>query len=485
MLSYLSIAVQARRIKPVLFAIFFLTLTFYSTELFVGEAYARETQEVTILKAQGKQRVEQDNFIVLSPPHSVHNKKISLSRLKWSEICLLPADISEQRSPEKFVSFTNWLASFKDNAIRKGLSAATVHSALKNVHLIDRVVQLDRKQAEYALSFTNYINKAISIARIQRGQRKIQENAAILRKIHRKYGVSSEILIALWGLESDFGRFTGNFSTLNTLATLAYEGRRHNFFANELLCALTMLDFDSENITVEQMTGSWAGAMGQPQFMPSTFQYYATDGNGDGKKDIWQNTSDVLASAANYLYTLGWKKKEPWGIEVILPRDFAPYQAKLSVEKTLAQWRSLGVKKPNGKELRLQSTGRNDSVKGSIILPAGLAGPAFLVFHNFRIIREWNRSINYAVAVGYLADRVAGGPPLTRLDPQQDKNLSRQNALMIQTVLASMGYYKDKIDGMVGIKSREAIRQYQRDRGIPADGYPSDSLISRLRQERL
>ncbi len=484
MLSYLSIAVQARRIKPVLFAIFFLTLPFYSTELLVGEAYARETQEVTILKAQGKQRVEQDNFMVLSPPHSVHNKKISLSRLKWSEICFLPADIPEQKSTEKFVSFsnfTNWLASFKDNAIRKGLSAATVHSALKNVHLIDRVVQLDRKQAEYALSFTNYINNAISIARIQRGQRKIQENATILRKIHRKYGVPPEILIALWGLESDFGRFTGNFSTLNTLATLAYEGRRHNFFTNELLCALTMLD--SGNITAQQMTGSWAGAMGQPQFMPSTFQYYATDGNGDGKRDIWQNTSDVLASAANYLYTLGWQRKEPWGVEVILPRNFAPYQAKLSVEKTVKQWRLLGVKRPNGK--KLQGTGRHGSMKGSIILPAGLAGPAFLVFQNFRIIREWNRSINYAVAVGYLADRVAGGSPLTRLDPQQDKNLSRQNALMLQTVLASMGYYRGKIDGMVGIKSREAIREYQKDKGIPADGYPSDSLISRLRQERL
>ena len=438
MFSYLSIAVQARRIKPVLFAIFFLTLTFYLTEiktldiflpqkvLFAREAYARETQELTTVKAQGeKQKVEQDNFIVLSPPSSSHkNKEISLSSLKWSEICLLPADISEQRNPEKFVSFTNWLASFKNNAIRKGISSATVHSAFKNVHLIDRVVQLDRKQAEYALSFTNYINNAISIARIQRGRRKIQENAKILRKIQRKYGVSSEVLIALWGLESNFGRFTGNFSTLNTLTTLAYDGRRHNFFTNELVCALTMLD--SENITVEQMTGSWAGAMGQPQFMPSTFQYYATDGNGDGKRDIWQNTSDVLASAANYLYKLGWKRKELWGVEVILPKNFAPDQAKLSVEKTLEQWRLLGVKKPNGKEL--QGTGSKGSIKGSIILPAGLTGPAFLVFHNFRIIREWNRSINYALAVGYLADRIAGGPPLTRLDPQRDKNLSRQNA---------------------------------------------------------
>ncbi|MCW5212084.1 lytic murein transglycosylase [Desulfobulbus sp. TB] len=442
---------------------------------------------MTTLKTQGgKQRVEQDNFMVLSPPSSSHKKKeISLSRLKWSETCLLPADISEQRNSEKFVSFTNWLASFKNNAIRKGISSATVHSAFKNVHLIDRVVQLDRKQAEYALSFTNYINNAISISRIQRGRRKIQENAKILRKIQRKYGVSSEILIALWGLESNFGRFTGNFSTLNTLATLAYDGRRHNFFTNELLCALTMLD--SGNITVKQMTGSWAGAMGQPQFMPSTFQYYATDGNGDGKKDIWQNTSDVLASAANYLYKLGWKKKEPWGVEVILPQNFTLYQAKLSVEKTLEQWGSLGVKKSNGKEL--QGTGRKGSIKssmkGSIILPAGLTGPAFLVFHNFRIIREWNRSINYALAVGYLADRITGGSPLTRLDPQRDKNLSRQNAVMIQTVLASMGYYRDKIDGMVGIKSREAIREYQRDKGITADGYPSDSLIFRLRQERL
>ncbi|MCI5130067.1 MAG: lytic murein transglycosylase, partial [Candidatus Electrothrix sp. EH2] len=193
---------------------------------------------------------------------------------------------------------------------------------------------LDRKQKEYSLSFTNYLNNSISPARIRIGKRKIRENAEIFDRIEKKYAVPPEILVSLWGLESNFGSFTGNFSTINTLATLAYEGRRRDFFTNELLCALAVLD--SGHITVQEMTGSWAGAMGQPQFMPSTFLHYAADGNGDGKKDIWKNTSDVLTSAANYLAEAGWKRGQKWGLEVVLPATFDPYQATLSVKKA---WR--------------------------------------------------------------------------------------------------------------------------------------------------
>uniref|UniRef100_UPI0040577F38 lytic murein transglycosylase n=1 Tax=Candidatus Electrothrix sp. TaxID=2170559 RepID=UPI0040577F38 len=472
----LSIFVQAAaRRKSVLFAtLFFLVFAPYHHEVkwfsFTAQIYAQGTEELVIVQPKGaKRKLESENPAVLSSPAHREN------RFEQSATCLLPADIPEQRYSEKFSSFRSWLVFFKEKARQKGISSYTVESAFKNVRLLDKVVQLDRKQAEYSRSFTNYINNSISLSRITRGKRKLQENATILRRIHGKYGIPPEILVALWGMESDFGGFTGNFSTINTLATLAYDGRRRDFFTNELLCALAMLD--SGSITVDEMTGSWAGAMGQPQFMPSTFQYYAVDGNGDGKKDIWQNTSDVLASAANYLYSLDWKRKDPWVVEVALPENFDPYHAKLSVEKSLKHWRSLGVKKPDGKELR------GNTLKGSIILPAGLSGPAFLVFHNFRVIREWNKSMNYALAVGHLAYRIAGGAPLTGLSKQKDKNLSHQDAFMIQQVLSSLGYYTDKIDGMVGLKSREAIREYQKEKGIPADGYPSEELIIRLRQE--
>ncbi|MCI5123209.1 MAG: lytic murein transglycosylase [Candidatus Electrothrix sp. AR5] len=424
---------------------------------------------------------------------TIYNKKISHEKVlsfsrnvyaqeKWKNetgdtvVCLQPADISKQVSHHKFSSFKEWLSFFKKEAKRKGISRNAVHTAFKNVQLIDKVVRLDRKQTEYSLSFTNYISNSISISRIKRGKRKIKENAKILQRIQYKYGIPPEVLVALWGLESDFGGFTGNFSTVNTLATLAYEGRRRDFFTNELFCALAMLD--SGNITVQEMKGSWAGAMGQPQFMPSTFYYYAVDGNGDGKKDLWKNTNDVLSSAANYLSQSTWKTGEKWGVEVTLPKSFDPYEAQLSVEKTLHQWRLLGVKKSNGKELR------GTTLKGSILLPSGLSGPAFLVFHNFRVIREWNKSVNYALAVGHLSDRLTGSAPLVGLNKQRDKNLSRQDALLIQNILSSLGYYKDKIDGMVGLKSRKAIREYQKDRGVPADGYPSDDLIIQLKKER-
>lgn len=462
--TYLLYAAKRKNILALI--LFCGALLLYSTE----QIYAQEVRNIKTLHAQEGKRTSASKSSVGIPFSALPRNE-----RKISEICLRPADLPEQIPRQKFLSFKDWLTSFAKKAVQKGVSPDTVHDAFKNVSLRKKVIRFDRKQKEYSLSFTNYINNSISPARIQSGKRKIRENAEILHRIEKKYAVPSEILVSLWGLESNFGSFTGNFSTVKTLATLAYEGRRRDFFSNELLCALAILD--SGHIAVQEMKGSWAGAMGQPQFMPSTFLYYAADGNGDGEKDIWKNTSDVLTSAANYLYKSGWEKGRKWGLEVVLPETFDPYQATLSVEKSVADWRSLGVKKPGGRELR------ETSLKGSIILPAGLSGPAFLVFHNFRVIREWNKSMNYALTVGHLADRIAGAAPLVGLDRQRDKNLSRQDAVMIQEVLSSLGYYKDKIDGMIGMKSRAAIREYQKEKGIPADGYPSDDLIRQLRRE--
>ncbi len=256
-----------------------------------------------------------------------------------------------------------------------------------------------------------------------------------LKILERSYGVQPQILIALWAMESNFGKNMGNFSTINTLA---HEGRRHNFFRNELMCALHILE--EGHISVDKMKSSWAGAMGQPQFMPSTFFYYSADGNADNKKDIWHNKADVFASAANYLKEVGWKFGQSWGLEVKLPKTFDPYQASLAEEKFLIEWHSLGVKKANGQQLSI-----NDEIKGSIILPSGIKGSAFLVFHNFRVIREWNKSTNYALTIGHLSDRLMGERILIGKAPKGEKPLTREQALSLQRNLKKLGFYEDKV----------------------------------------
>jgi len=298
----------------------------------------------------------------------------------------------------------------------------------------------------------------------------------VLANIENQYGIQPQILIALWAMESNFGKNMGNYSTINTLATLAHEGRRRNFFRNELLCALHILEQD--HISVTEMKSSWAGAMGQPQFMPSTFYYYAADGDNDGKKDIWHNVIDVFASAANYLKQAGWQSKQSWGMEIKLPSGFDFYQARLSEQKSLQEWHHLGVTKANGQPLS-----DNKNLKSSIVLPSGGKGPAFLVFQNFRVLREWNRSINYALTVGYLSDRLLGKGKLIGKAPNGEKPLSRKQALSLQHHLKKLGFYHDKIDGMIGFNSRKAIREYQKSRGLPADAYPSPLVISQLQQD--
>ncbi|MCI5219360.1 MAG: lytic murein transglycosylase [Candidatus Electrothrix sp. LOE2] len=284
-------------------------------------------------------------------------------------------------------------------------------------------------------------------------------------------------MIAFWAMESDFGENTGGFLAVDTLATLAHEGRRRSFFRNELFCALSILD--DGYIDQDEMKSSWAGAMGQPQFMPSTFFYYAADGDGDDKEDIWNNTADVLASAANYLHSIGWKSGRNWGLEIKLPKNFDPYQARFSEEKSLKKWRALGLKQADRKELP------KGTETGSVIIPSGINGPAFLVFHNFRMIREWNKSMNYALAVGILSDRISGKGKLVGKAPKGEKNLQRSEAVELQNNLKKLGFYSDKADGMLGVKSRDAIREYQKAKGKPADAYPSSALMLQIKKDAM
>ncbi len=295
-------------------------------------------------------------------------------------------------------TFAAWLAAFKKEAIVKGISEATVNRALAKVKPIKRVVKLDRNQPEFKLTFQQYLERVVPPFRVKRGKKLLKKNQKILRKIEKQFGVQPRFIVALWGMESDFGRLTGGFNVLDALATLAYDGRRGQYFRDELLNALRIID--AGHVEPEAMTGSWAGAMGQTQFMPSTFLLYATDFDGDGKIDIWNSTADALASGSNYLSSIGWKHDQTWGREVSLPQDFDKSLAGLKTRKRISQWQKLGVRKADGSNLP-----RRDLLASIIIMDDG-EGPAYMVYDNFRAIMHWNRSKNFATSVGILADRI-------------------------------------------------------------------------------
>ncbi|MDR2213091.1 MAG: lytic murein transglycosylase, partial [Pseudomonadales bacterium] len=305
-------------------------------------------------------------------------------------------------------SFATWLNDLRNEAQASGISAATLQAAFADVREpIPRVLELDRSQPEFVQTFTAYMNNRMSEARINRGRQLMKEHAALFARLEREYGVQPHYLVAFWALESNFGDQTGGYSVINALATLAYDPRRAEFFRGELLTALRIID--AGHITAGAMSGSWAGAMGQCQFMPSTFAAYAKDGDGDGRIDIWKSVPDVMTSAANYLAQVGWTRGERWGREVRLPAGFDFALADTNVRKSVSEWNALGVRRADGSSLG------ESAQLGAIVLPAGADGPAFLGYDNFRAIMVWNRSIFYAISVGHLADRFTGAGPILRM----------------------------------------------------------------------
>ena len=301
----------------------------------------------------------------------------------------------------KGADFQTWLAGLRAEASAKGISAATLDAALDGLTPRPRVVELDRKQPEFTLTFKQYISRVVPPARIRKGRRKFTENKAQLQRAGRRFGVQPRFIVAFWGIETDFGRHAGGFSVIRALATLAFDGRRSRFFRRQLMHALRILE--QGHITPGRMKGSWAGAMGQFQFMPSSFLAFARDHDGDGRKDIWDTKADVFASAANYLKRSGWKGDQTWGRPVRLPAAFDPALADLAVRKPLSDWQKMGVRRADGGDLPTRD------LMASVVIPDGPDGPAFVVYDNFRVILKWNRSTFFAVAVGSLADRLAGG----------------------------------------------------------------------------
>ncbi len=299
------------------------------------------------------------------------------------------------------LSFARWLEDLRQDALRHGVSAATLDSALSGIKPISRVIELDRQQPEFTLTFHQYQERVVPKARIEKGKRKLSENRTLLKEIGERFGVQPRFIVAFWGIETDFGRITGGFPVIPALTTLAFDGRRGAYFRRQLLDALTILD--QGHIDIARMVGSWAGAMGQCQFMPSSFLAYAVDFDGDGRKDIWNSKEDVFASAANYLSRSGWRNDQTWGRPVKLPQLFDLDLVDLKLQKRLSEWQRMGVRSANGADLPKRD------LMASVVLAEGPAGPTFVVYDNYRTILKWNRSTFFAVAVGSLADRIGGG----------------------------------------------------------------------------
>jgi membrane-bound lytic murein transglycosylase B len=368
--------------------------------------------------------------------------------------------------------FSSWLEELRQEARTVGISESTLHEALDNLDPIPRVIELDRRQPEFTQTFWRYLDSRVTEKRIERGRTLLKKHKGLFDTIERRYGVQPRFLVAFWGLETNFGDYLGSFSVIGSLATLAHDPRRSDFFRSELLAALSIID--DGHISAANMLGSWAGAMGQPQFMPSTFVRYAVDGDSDGRQDIWYTLPDVFASAANFLSESGWQGDKTWGREVKIPSDFNLELTGKKVKKTLAAWQNLGVRKITGQELP------KVDIEASLILPAGHAGPAFLVYNNFHTILRWNRSDFYAIAVGYLADRIIGRRPLLSFRPASEQPLSRNQVEKIQELLIARGYDPGGIDGVIGSQTRLAIKEFQRTAKLPADGHPSAELLEIL-----
>jgi membrane-bound lytic murein transglycosylase B len=369
--------------------------------------------------------------------------------------------------------FARWVSDFRTSARAAGIDEATLQTAFSNVRFVPRVTALDSAQPEFTRTVWDYLDGALSPQRIASGRAGLQQLRATVDvdAITTRYGIPVEILVAIWGLESNYGSHVGDIAIINSLATLGFEGHRQEWARSELLAALKILQ--SGDITHDQMVGSWAGAMGQTQFMPTTFIAYAVDADGDGRRDLWGSLPDVMASTANFLARSGWQGGKPWGQEVRLPSGFDYARADATMRKSAQQWGQEGVQTMNGVSLAALTD-------ASILLPAGARGPAFLVGQNFRTLLRYNNSTSYALAVSLLAQRLFDGLAVQAAWPRDLQALTRTQVLALQTALNTRGFDCGTPDGMVGPATQRGIRQYQRSIGLPADGYPTLSMLQGL-----
>jgi len=374
------------------------------------------------------------------------------------------------------LTFSEWQAAFRVEALKAGIRPDVFDRAFAGVTPDMSVVKADRSQPEFTRPVWEYLEGAISPLRVRKGQALLNQYADILQIMEQRYGVDREALVAVWGMESSFGQFQGTQYVIRSLATLAFEGRRPAFAQAQLLAALEILQHG--DVEPEKMIGSWAGAMGQTQFIPTTYNTHAVDFDGDGRRDIWNDPADALASTAHYLQSSGWQRGQPWGFEVQLASNFDYSLADASTRRSVAQWQQLGLKLPDGSPLPAGYAQQ----QAALLLPAGYRGPAFLVMDNFRAILKYNNSSSYALAVGLLSQRFSGGGYITGSWPRGDLPLSRTERIELQTLLSARQYDAGTPDGIIGANTRKAIRSAQQALGWPADGYPTHQLLENLRQ---
>ena len=366
-----------------------------------------------------------------------------------------------------------WISDFRARASAQGISTQAFDAAFRGVRYNADVIQRDRNQSEFTKTIWEYLDSAASDLRVRNGQAALRQNERLLNAIEARYGVEKEVVVAVWGLESSFGAFRGDEPLIEALATLAYDGRRGRFFEQQLIAALKIIQ--SGDVAPSDMTGSWAGAMGHTQFIPTSYLAYAVDFTGDGKRDIWSDDpADALASTASYLANFGWISGQPWGVEVRLPSGFDYTEANRRIQRLPSEWARMGVTGLNGRVVR-------DYGDASVLLPAGAQGAAFLIFHNFSVIERYNTADAYVIGVGHLSDRIAGGGAIQASWPRGDRALVFGERQELQRRLTAAGHSTQGIDGRIGPLTIDAIRSYQRSQGLVPDGYASLSLLMRLR----
>jgi membrane-bound lytic murein transglycosylase B len=403
--------------------------------------------------------------------HICCGAKLSLAAISF--VCLshsANADTLQQYIESQRSEFASCLEQKAEAAVSAGVDETRVKSEFAQLKFVPRVIELDRSQPEFVSTFPDYYSKRVNEWRINKGREKYDMYRDFLHELTAEYGVPGHYIISFWGLETNYGGYKGNMSTLDSLATLACEPRRATFFTQELFLALKLMD--RENLNKAQMQGSWAGAMGHTQFMPTAYTNYAIDGDGDGVVNLWESEKDALASAAHFLWKLGWTPGLRWGREVQLPQGF-DYALAGGKSQSVSEWASLGVTKADGSAL-----GQAD-IEARLIVPAGASGPAFLRYANFRTILRWNNSEFYGIAVGQLANQIAGGPGLVAALPELPKYSIAQMAV-VQRNLNALGFDVGGADGIIGPATRAGIRAFQAQNELIADGFPSPETLDKL-----
>ncbi len=369
--------------------------------------------------------------------------------------------------------FDAWLDAFGGRAAAAGIAQVVYAPALTGLTFDEAIIKRDRNQSEFTKTIWDYLDTAASDDRVTNGRAAVAANADLLARIEAAYGVDRYVVAAIWGLESAYGTYRGRDNTVEVLAMLAYDGRRAAFFEAQLLAALRILA--KGDVTAARMRGSWAGAMGHTQFMPTSWWDHAVDFDGDGRRNIWDdNPADALASTAAYLKHFGWKTGQPWGLEITLPPGFDYDQTTERVKKPVAEWAAMGVAPAAGGALP-------DHGIASVLLPGGARGAAFLIFPNFQVIERYNTADAYIIAVGHLADRLRGGPPIMAGWPRDLRALSLPERMDLQALLGAAGFDPQGVDGRIGPNTIAAVKAYQKANGLVPDGYASVEILERLR----